>query len=132
WAHLLRHVFLVDVTVCPDCGGRMKWLEFATETRDILRILAELGIAPRGPPPVAHNHPAAWSAPRQLRLPFWGLRAGPWASSFRRSRGRGALAVCTGRWLLTLQDGLSCLGTFSLRSGNNSSGLAAKHRPSTS
>src|SRR5690606_33686713 len=38
WAHLLRHVFLVDVTVCPDCGGRMKWLELATETRDILRI----------------------------------------------------------------------------------------------
>src|SRR5690606_24286610 len=70
WAHLLRLVFLVDVTVCPDWGGRMKWLELATETRDIHRILAELGIAPRGPPPFAHNHPAAWSAPRQLRLPF--------------------------------------------------------------
>lgn len=70
WAHLLRHVFLVDVTVCPDCGGRMKWLELATETRDILRILADLGIAPRGPPNRPHNDPAPWSTPRQLPLPF--------------------------------------------------------------
>ncbi|MBI4702055.1 MAG: transposase [Deltaproteobacteria bacterium] len=27
WAWLLRHVFAEDVTVCPKCGERLRWLE---------------------------------------------------------------------------------------------------------
>jgi hypothetical protein len=27
WAWLLRHVFKIDVTVCPFCEGRMRWLD---------------------------------------------------------------------------------------------------------
>ena len=50
WAWLIRRVFLVDVTECPDCGGRMKWLEACTEERDINRVLAALGLAPRASP----------------------------------------------------------------------------------
>ena len=52
WAWLLKKVFLVDVTECPDCGGRMKWMEACTEKRDINRVLAAHGLAPRAPPPV--------------------------------------------------------------------------------
>ena len=40
WAWLLKKVFLADVTECPDCGGRMKWLEVCTQRRDIHRVLA--------------------------------------------------------------------------------------------
>lgn len=50
WASLLKRVFLVDVTQCPDCGGRMKWLEVCTEYRDIHRVLSAHGLAPRAPP----------------------------------------------------------------------------------
>ena len=25
WAWLLRHVFAIDVTVCPKCAGTMRW-----------------------------------------------------------------------------------------------------------
>ncbi|WP_438003361.1 transposase [Sorangium sp. So ce321] len=30
WAWLLRHVFSVDVTVCPQCSSPMRWLAMAT------------------------------------------------------------------------------------------------------
>lgn len=30
WAWLLRHVLAIDVTTCPKCEGRMRWLETAT------------------------------------------------------------------------------------------------------
>jgi hypothetical protein len=53
WAWLIKKVFLVDVTECPDCGGKMKWLEACTEQRDINRVMAAHGLAPRAPPPVA-------------------------------------------------------------------------------
>jgi hypothetical protein len=42
WAWLLRHVWEADVSTCPRCGGRMKWLEVATEPDAIGRVLAEL------------------------------------------------------------------------------------------
>jgi hypothetical protein len=70
WAFLLRHVFLVDVTLCPECGGRMKWLEVATEPKDIRQALAQLGLAPPGP----LKPPPSRGLFGQLSLPF---RTGP-------------------------------------------------------
>ncbi len=66
WAFLLRHVFLVDVTTCPGCGGRMKWLEVCRERRDIHRVMRAHGLEPRGPPPVEFSS-APWA---QLELRF--------------------------------------------------------------
>jgi Putative transposase len=64
WAWLLKKVFLVDVTECPECGGRMKWLEVCTERRDIHRVLSAHGLAPRAPPQVG------WTPLGQLRFSF--------------------------------------------------------------
>jgi hypothetical protein len=64
WAWLLKKVFLVDVSECPDCGGRMKWLEVCTDKRDIHRVLAAHGLAPRAPPSVG------WVPFGQLRFSF--------------------------------------------------------------
>jgi hypothetical protein len=64
WAWLLKRVFLVDVTECPECGGRMKWLEVCTERRSVLRVLAAHGLAPRAPPQVG------WAPLGQLRFSF--------------------------------------------------------------
>jgi hypothetical protein len=50
WAWLLRHVFKIDVTLCPFCEGRMRWLEVATTPDDIARLLAREGLGPRPPP----------------------------------------------------------------------------------
>ena len=64
WAWLLKKVFLVDVTECPDCGGRMKWLEVCTERRDIHRVLSAHGLSPRAPPSVG------WVPLGQMRFSF--------------------------------------------------------------
>jgi putative transposase len=34
WAWLLRHVFQLDLTTCPTCGGQMRLLETATTSLD--------------------------------------------------------------------------------------------------
>ena len=61
WAWLLRHVFEIDVSTCPRCGGDTRWLEAATKPEAIARLLAKHGLVPRPPP--------RGSAPRgQLRL----------------------------------------------------------------
>jgi hypothetical protein len=44
WAWLLRHVWQADVSVCPRCGGNMRWVEVATEPAAIRRVLVELGL----------------------------------------------------------------------------------------
>ena len=49
WAWLLRHVFAVDVNVCPECAGPMKWREVALTADAIREGLARAGLA-RGPP----------------------------------------------------------------------------------
>lgn len=64
WAWLLKKVFLVDVTQCPDCGGRMRWMEVCTDARDIHRVLDAHGIAPRAPPALD------WAPLGQLRFSF--------------------------------------------------------------
>ena len=61
---LLKKVFLVDVTDCPDCGGRMKWMEACTEAPDIHRVLLAHGLAPRAPPSTQ------WAPLGQLRFSF--------------------------------------------------------------
>jgi hypothetical protein len=65
WAWLLRHVFQVDVSTCPTCGGRMRLLETATRSEAIARLLAKHGLGPRPPPP-----PLAQSPPGQLTFAF--------------------------------------------------------------
>jgi hypothetical protein len=64
WAWLLRHVFLEDVSRCPECDGPMRWLEVATEPEDIARLLAHHDLAP--PPAPRPRAPP----PGQLVLPF--------------------------------------------------------------
>jgi len=64
WAWLIKKVFLVDVMDCPECGGRMKWLDACTEERDINRVLAAHGLAPRAPPL------SLWSSFDQLSFSF--------------------------------------------------------------
>jgi hypothetical protein len=67
WAWLLRRVFRIDVSVCPSCGGRMRIVEIATAPADAARVLTELGLGPRAPPPASLP-----IAPRQTKLPFAG------------------------------------------------------------
>ena len=50
WAWLLRHVFDIDVTTCPRCGGVMRWLEARVMPDAIARLLAKHGLGPRPPP----------------------------------------------------------------------------------
>jgi hypothetical protein len=50
WGWLLRRVFAADVSVCPECSGKMRIVDIATEPHHIARVLAELGLAPRPPP----------------------------------------------------------------------------------
>ena len=64
WAWLLRHVFEVDVTFCPQCGGRLRWLETATSSKAIARLLAAHGLGPEPPPPLPLYEP------EQLELDF--------------------------------------------------------------
>jgi hypothetical protein len=37
WAWLLRHVFAIDVSVCPECAGTMRWRRVA-RTPDAIRV----------------------------------------------------------------------------------------------
>ena len=50
WAWLLRHVFEIDVTTCPRCGGVMQWIEARAMPDAIARLLAKHGLGPRPPP----------------------------------------------------------------------------------
>jgi len=50
WAWLLARVFAVDVTVCPQCGGRMRLVKLATTREEITKALAHAGLGPRPPP----------------------------------------------------------------------------------
>jgi hypothetical protein len=50
WAWLLRHVFAIDVSVCPECAGPMKWREVAFSVDAIRAGLSRAGLLARGPP----------------------------------------------------------------------------------
>ncbi|MFO0619513.1 MAG: hypothetical protein U0414_43400 [Polyangiaceae bacterium] len=64
WAWLLRHVFAIDITSCPQCSAEMRWVEVETTPEAIARLLAKHGLAERPPP---HEKP---SPPGQLKLRF--------------------------------------------------------------
>ena len=48
WAERLRRVFQIDITTCPECGGRLRWIADVTEPTVIRKILSH--IQSRGPP----------------------------------------------------------------------------------
>lgn len=48
WAERLRRVFEIDITTCPDCGGRLRWIADITEPALIRKIL--LHVQSRAPP----------------------------------------------------------------------------------
>ncbi len=56
WARLLAHVFRIDVTVCPDCGGTMKVIAVLIDPPSIRTYLDGVGLTSR-PPPVAPARP---------------------------------------------------------------------------
>jgi hypothetical protein len=64
WAWLLKHVFRVDMSVCPECGGAVRLLETATTRTAIDRLLAAHGLGP-APPARPRPEPAG-----QLKLRF--------------------------------------------------------------
>jgi len=49
WSSLLRRVFEVDVTVCPDCGGPMSMIASITQPSVVGRILRHLGLPTHSP-----------------------------------------------------------------------------------
>ncbi len=50
WAWLLRHVFAIDLNVCPQCAGPMKWREVTLTADAIRRGMARASLSARGPP----------------------------------------------------------------------------------
>jgi hypothetical protein len=50
WAWLLRHVFAIDVSVCPKCAGAMLWRQVALTADAIREGLMRAGLCARGPP----------------------------------------------------------------------------------
>ena len=50
WAKLLARVFRLDVSVCPDCGSRMRVIAALTAPAAIRRCLQGIGLSWRAPP----------------------------------------------------------------------------------
>lgn len=48
WATLLRRVYDVDVLACP-CGGRLRFVELATEQPALGEILERMGLPTEAP-----------------------------------------------------------------------------------
>ena len=51
WAALLARVFALDVTVCPDCGGRLRLIAALTDPVSVRGYLHGVGL-PTEPPPL--------------------------------------------------------------------------------
>ena len=49
WAQLLKRVFAIDITACPQCGGRFTILPAIIDPTVIVKILANLGLPTRVP-----------------------------------------------------------------------------------
>ncbi len=43
WAQLLKHVYSIDMSLCPDCGGEMKIVAFITDPCEVKRYLEGTG-----------------------------------------------------------------------------------------
>ncbi len=50
WARLLKRVFDIDVTTCPNCGGQLKMIAAIEDPPVIQKILTHLGLSPHPPP----------------------------------------------------------------------------------
>ena len=50
WAQLLKRVFAIDITTCPQCGGPLTLLAAIEAPTVIAKILAHLGLPTRAPP----------------------------------------------------------------------------------
>ena len=50
WAQLLKCVFAIDMTTCPQCGGTLTLLAAIEDPAVIIKILTHLGWPSRAPP----------------------------------------------------------------------------------
>lgn len=50
WAQLLKRVFAIDMTTCPQCGGPLTILSAIEDPTVIIKILTHLGLPSRAPP----------------------------------------------------------------------------------
>ena len=50
WAQLLKRVFAIDITACPQCGGTLPLLAAIEDPAVIIKILTHLGLPSRAPP----------------------------------------------------------------------------------
>jgi len=50
WAQLLKRVFAIDITACPQCGGTLTLLAAIEDSAVIIKILTHLGLPTRAPP----------------------------------------------------------------------------------
>ena len=50
WAQLLKRIFAIDMTTCPQCGGPLSILAAIEDPSVILKILSHLGLPTRAPP----------------------------------------------------------------------------------
>ncbi len=50
WAQLLKRVFAIDITTCPQCGGALTLRAAIDDPVVIIKILSHLGLPTRAPP----------------------------------------------------------------------------------
>ncbi len=50
WAQLLKRVFAIDITTCPQCFGTLTILAAIEDPAVISKILSHLGLPTRAPP----------------------------------------------------------------------------------
>jgi len=50
WAQLLKRVFAIDITACPQCGGELTLIAAIEDPAVIRKILTHLGLPTRAPP----------------------------------------------------------------------------------
>jgi hypothetical protein len=44
WAEVLKRVFKIDLTICPDCGGKVKFVAAVMKREVVVRILSHLNL----------------------------------------------------------------------------------------
>jgi hypothetical protein len=54
WSELLKRVFKLDLTICQDCGGKLRYISTILDGLEVTRYLKHVGLdtgpPPRGPP----------------------------------------------------------------------------------
>ena len=65
WAELMRRVHLLEVLVCPHCGGARRVLAAIHDPNEIRKVLRSMGLSDEVPVPAAARSP-----PRQTLLEF--------------------------------------------------------------